>query len=396
VSGAAAPVVEVDVADMLRDPYPTYARLREHGPVVWAPAVGRHLVVGFDACRAVENDQETYSAHVTGGGATMARALGATPMLRKDDPAHAAERRPVSGVTSARRVLASWGGVFEHNARTCLDVLRDRGPVDADLDGDFAGPLAAQNLVDMLGMTGTTVDDMTRWSHDFIAGIGNLADDPDVWARCDTAQREVDDRLDTLIPELTRTPDSSITSALIHAGLPEENVRANVKLTISGGMNEPQHLITAIVWALHRHPEQRSLALDDPSRWPAAFEETLRWLAPIGMYPRRTTRAATLDGVDLPAEATLGIVVGAANRDAATFERAEDFDITRPPRPHLGFGHGPHLCAGHHAARLAIGRIAVPLLHERLPGLRVDDRREESWHGWVFRGLTRLPVTWDG
>ena len=54
-----------------------------------------------------------------------------------------------------------------------------------------------------------------------------------------------------------------------------------------------------------------------------------------------------------------------------------------------------HLCAGQWAARIAIGEIAVPLLYSRLPGLRIDPRRPEQWDGWVFRGLTTAPVTWD-
>jgi hypothetical protein len=104
----------------------------------------------------------------------------------------------------------------------------------------------------------------------------------------------------------TSQPDGSMTSALANADLPDGAVRANVKLTISGGMN----------------------------------------------------------------------------------------DIARPHTPHLGFGSGVHLCAGHWAARISIGEIAVPLLYDRLPGLRTDPRRPEDWYGWVFRGPTSLPVTW--
>jgi cytochrome P450 len=181
---------------------------------------------------------------------------------------------------------------------------------------------------------------------------------------------------------------------LIHAGLPLSDVAANVKLTISGGMNEPQHVVTNAVWALSRHPDQRDRVLADPALWPAVFDETVRWLAPIGMYPRETTRPVELQGVPLPAGATLGVVVAAANRDETVFERAESYDIARPRRPHFGFGSGTHLCAGHWAARISIGEIAVPLLYAELPGLRTDPRRAEEWHGWVFRGLTALPVTW--
>jgi cytochrome P450 len=384
----------VDPAAMLRDPFDTYDRLRELGSVVRVPVLGRYLATGFAACRLIEADQETFSAAVTGSGATMARALGARPMLRKDDPDHATERRPINPAMRPKRIREAWMPLFERNARTHLAALVERGPDEADLSHDYAAPLAAQNLVDMLGLHGAGATDMTRWSHAFIAGIGNLQDDADIWARCDAAQAEVDGLLDELVPHYRRHPDASLTSALANADLGDDAVRANVKLTISGGMNEPQHMVTNIVWALSRHPDQRDRVRADPSLWPAVFDETVRWLSPIGMYPRETTRATVLDGVELPAGAILGVVVGAANRDPAAFERPAEFDIARLKLPHLGFGSGVHLCAGHWAARISIGEIAVPLLYDRLPDLRTDPRRAEEWFGWVFRGLTALPVTW--
>jgi cytochrome P450 len=385
----------VEPAVMMRDPYATYERLRSLGPVVHVPVMGKYLVTSFEACREVEEDQGTYSASVSGGGATLARALGGVPMLRKDDPEHAAERTAVNPTMRPKNIRSTWAPVFERNARTHLDVLRETGPEAADLNRDYAGPVAAQNLIDLLGLRGAAVAEMQRWSHAFIAGTGNLHDDEDIWQRCDAAQAEVDALLEDLIPYYRHHPDGSMTSALVNGGLSHESVASNVKLTISGGMNEPQHMITNIVWALSRHPDQRRQALENRTLWPTVFDETVRWLSPIGMYPRQTTRATVLAGTDLPEGAPIGVVVAAANRDPATFTHADAFDIARPRQSHLGFGSGVHLCVGHWAARISIGEIAVPLLYEALPGLRSDPSRAEQWDGWVFRGLTALPVTWD-
>ncbi|MDV6286085.1 cytochrome P450 [Rhodococcus jostii] len=392
-----APEVDwVAPGELATDPYPTYRRLRHEAPVAWVPAVNKYLVTSYHECHEIECDQQTYTADVGGSGATMLRALGGHPMLRKDDPDHASERSTINPTLRPKMVKSVWSEVFTRNARTYLDVLADAGPGAAELNRDYAAPVASQNLIDLLGLPDVDVEDMRRWSHAFIAGTGNLLDDPDIWVRCEQARTEVDALLDALIPFYDKHPNESMTSALVGSGLPRQAVAANVKLTITGGMNEPQHMITNMVWALSRHPDQQRRVSVDRSLWPAVFDETARWLSPIGMYPRQTTRPVVLGGVRLPAGAAIGVVVGSANRDERYFDADPAvFDISRPRRPHLAFGSGVHLCAGHWAAKSAVGEIAVPLLYERFPTLRVDTTRETRWDGWVFRGLTDLPVTWN-
>ncbi len=384
----------VDPAALISDPYPTYERLRREAPVAWVPALKKFLVTSYAGCHAVELDQEIFSANVS--GATMNRALGAQPMLRKDDPDHAADRAAINPVLRPKNIKEAWAPVFERNARMYLDVLEEKGPGQADLNRDYAAPVASQNLIDLLGLKDVRVEQMRRWSHDFIAGAGNVLDDQAIWDRCEASRAELDAILDELIPFYQQHPNASMTSALANSGLPFDNVAANVKLTISGGMNEPQHMVTNIVWALSRHTEQLDKVLHDDALWPAVFDETVRWLSPIGMYPRETTQETTLGGVRLPAGAGIGVVVASANRDVDHFgPTAGEFDIFRPKTSHLAFGSGVHLCAGHWAAKTSIGQIAVPLAYQRFPGLRTDETRPETWDGWVFRGITSLPVTWN-
>lgn len=392
-----APIADwVEPSELIADPYAVYSRLRRDTPVAWVPSVGKYLVTSYAECHAIELDQDLYSAQVKGSGATMIRALGGNPMLRKDDPDHKVERQTINPTLRPKAIKEVWTPVFERNARNHLDMLAESGSDKAELNRDYAAPLASQNLIDLLGLPSVDPSRMRRWSHAFIAGTGNLADDPTIWAATDTARTEVDDLLDELIPFLEAHPDSSLTSALISGGLHRTAVAANVKLTISGGMNEPQHMVTNMVWALDQHPDQRRRVLADPNLWPSVFDESARWLSPIGMYPRETTRPATLGGVSLPAGAPIGVVVGSANRDESHFPGdPAAFDIFRAKQTHLAFGSGVHLCAGHWAAKTSIGQIAVPLLFERFPSLRVDARRDTRWDGWVFRGLTDLPVTWD-
>jgi len=391
---ADAPVVDwFDQKRMLDDPYPDYTRMRELGPVVHVPAIRRYLLTTHASVVGAEQKPESFTAHAS--RPTMVRALGARPMLRKDDPDHAAERSAINPTLRPKTVTEVWSPRFRENVEKWLDHLIAIGPEEADLNRDFAAPVASQNLIDLLGFPeDVRVEDMHRWSTDYIAGIGNVLDDPDIWTRCDASQAEANAILDDLLPHLASEPDRSITSHLLQVGLPNEVVRANVHLTISGGLNEPQHMITNMVWALATHLEQLDAVRNGEVTWGDAFEETVRYVSPIGMLPRETTRDLEWHGSRLPAGSDVGLLLASANRDAAVFADPDIYDIRRSSRGHLGFGNGAHLCAGRWAAKSAIGEVALPILFERLPGLRIDTRRPTMWNGWVFRGITTFPVTW--
>ncbi|HWI30073.1 MAG TPA: cytochrome P450 [Microbacterium sp.] len=379
---------------MMRDPYPTYERLRALGPVVHVPRIGRYLLTTHAAVTAAEQHPESFSSY-SETNLTMMRAIGGRPMLRKDDPDHGVERGAINPTLRPRQVTDMWSPAFAKNVETWLDHLEQVGPDDADLNRDFAAPVASKNLIDILGFPeDTDVRSMQRWSTDFIAGTGNILDDPEIWARCEVSQAQVDAVLEDLLPALRRRPDASITSHLLEVGLPDPVVRANVLLTISGGMNEPQHMISNIVWALDAHPDQLASVRSGDVDWGAVFEEAVRWVSPIGMLPRETVEEIEWFGARIPARANVGLLLACANRDESVFADADRFDVNRNARGHLGFGNGVHMCAGRWAAKAAVGELALPRLFERFPKLRVDQERETTWDGWVFRGITALPVTW--
>ncbi|WP_328531322.1 cytochrome P450 [Nocardioides sp. NBC_00368] len=394
VAAQDAPVFErFDQERMMLDPYADFAQMRDLAPVVHVPAIGRYLLTTHAAVTSAENNPEIFTAHAS--RPTMVRAFGARPMLRKDDPQHAVERGAINPTLRPKPVHETWSPHFRENVEHWLDRLEEIGPDNADLNRDFAVPVASKNLLDLLGLPkAVDVRDVARWSTDFIAGIGNVLDDSEIWARCDRSQAEAHAVLDELLPHLTREPDASITSHLLQVGLDEQTVRANVFLTISGGMNEPQHMITNLVWALSGHPDQLDLIRNGQVSWGDAFEEAVRWLSPIGMLPRETTRDVDWAGHHIPAGADIGLLLASANRDEAVFADANSFNIERNARGHVGFGNGVHMCAGRWAAKTAVGEVALPMLYARFPNLRVDERRMTTWEGWVFRGVTSLPVTW--
>ena len=125
------------------------------------------------------------------------------------------------------------------------------------------------------------------------------------------------------------------------------------------------------------------------------MEETLRWLSPIGMNPRRVQQDTVIGGVELRAGAPLGVLVASANRDERRWENPDEFDLRRASQGHVAFGRGAYVCLGAFVARRTIGAIALPRIFGRLPDLALADGFKPRLRGWVFRGLNRLDVTWS-
>ena len=143
------------------------------------------------------------------------------------------------------------------------------------------------------------------------------------------------------------------------------------------------------------HPDQLAVLRDGHVGWDRAFEEYVRWMAPIGMSPRRIAGHAKINGVTIAPGGRAFFMFGAANRDPAHFADPDRFDIRRDTRKHIAFGAGPHFCAGAFAARALVANVALPMMFERLHGLRLDADRPAAFRGWAFRGPLSMHVRWD-
>ncbi len=196
-------------------------------------------------------------------------------------------------------------------------------------------------------------------------------------------------------------PDHTLMSHVMHGGMPEGTVRSldevmpTMKVIILGGLQEPGHAAANACAGLLLDPEQAQVFAADPKEHALrAFDEGLRWIAPIGVTPRVAAEDVVVAGTQIPAGASVAIVMASANRDRNRFDDPDRFDLFRKRRPHLSFGFRPHFCSGHALSR-AMGRIALEEVFGQLPNLRLDQSREVKAKGWRFRGVTDLPATWD-
>jgi cytochrome P450 len=228
-----------------------------------------------------------------------------------------------------------------------------------------------------------------------IDGIANYIGDPVLEARCHAATAGIDAAIDDMVPLLSRKPDQSLLGVMLAAGMPIESVRANIKLAISGGQNEPRDAIAGTVWALLAHPDQLALILGGQVSWLQAFEEYARWISPIGMSPRRIARPWTIRDIAFETDERVFLMFGSANRDEKHFQNADLFDIRRDVANSIAFGAGPHFCAGAWASRAMVADVALPTIFSKLKNLRIVEDRPVRVGGWAFRGLLNLPVSWD-
>ncbi|MBV0911604.1 cytochrome P450 [Anianabacter salinae] len=383
-----APVYEIDVAAFHADPYPDLKRMRADAPVAFVPQLGATLFTRREAIAREEKRTDVFSSDQPQGLMTL---LMGQNMMRKDGEAHAAERRATFPAFSPRTVRDVWTAQFRSAAHAILDRIAPSG--GCDLVRDYAMPVSAEALKAITGLTNMDWREMDRVSQGMIDGIANYTGDPAVEARCRDCTASIDAHIDARVDALRAAPDLSLVSVQLEAGLPMDSLRANVKLAISGGQNEPRDAIAGAAWALLTHPDQLALIRAGGADWRAAFEEYARWISPIGMSPRRVARADTAEGVTFAPEDRVFFMFGSGNRDEAAWMDPDVFDMTRDTRGSLAFGAGPHFCAGAAASRAMIADVALPLLFERLPGLRLAG--DVHIAGWAFRGPTRMPAAWD-
>ena len=382
-----APVYEIDPPAFWADPYPDLKRMRALGPVIRVPQLGATLLTRRDDIFVNEKKIEVFSSDQPGGLMTV---LMGQNMMRKDGDAHMAERKAIFPTVSPKTVKQVWTDQFRAHAGRILDELAPKG--GCDLVTEYAMPVSAEALKAITGLTNMTAHEMNRVSQGMIDGCANYTGDPDVEANCHDCTGSIDRHIDAMIPVLDAAPDHSLLSVQRQAGLSDYQVRANVKLAISGGQNEPRDAIAGAAWALLTHPEQLEAVKAGQVSWLQAFEEYARWISPIGMSPRRVAQQYELHGVTLEPEDRVFLMFGSGNRDEDVFANPDAFDTSQDISASISFGAGPHFCAGAWASKALIADVALPMLFERFPDLRLAG--ETRFGGWAFRGPLTMPVAW--
>ncbi|MDG1472367.1 MAG: cytochrome P450 [Ascidiaceihabitans sp.] len=380
-----APITHIDLAEFTADPYPILASMRAKTPITFVPELAATLMVKRDDIHVHEKRTQVFSSVQPDG--LMVQLMGEN-MMRKDGEAHMAERRALFPALSPRTVNDHWKAIFETATLDLLGKLRKKGK--CDLVRDYAMPVSAMALKAITGLESMSDAEMDGVSQAMIDGCANYAGDPKLTKRCNRATALIDEHIKYA---RQAPPQFSALQVMQDAGLPDDSQSANTKLIISGGQNEPRDAIAGTIWALLNHPSQLAMIQDGRATYGDAFSEYARWMAPIGMSPRRIAQTDTIDDITFDPEDRVFFMFGSAGRDEDHFSAPDTFDVTRNTQSAISFGAGPHFCAGAAAARCLIADVALPLAFAHLPNLRLTG--PVPYTGWAFRGPTKMPVAWE-
>ena len=404
-------VAQIDLhsPEFLANPYPFYRHLRATSPIYWAGDQVGWLITRHADISAMIHDPRLASGPLTTAlyqdlppeaveAAAPFRATMEHNMIWQDPPDHTRLRGLVSKAFTPRMVEA-----LRPKTQAVADDLLDRvqGAERMDVIQDYAYPLPALVMMDMLGLPTEDLDQLKAWSDDgvdFFANARYATEPLELATRAGESFRAITEYFADVVARRRRAPEDDLISAMIaieQAGdsLSEQEMLATCVLLLAAGHETTANLIGNGVLALLRHPSQLQLLRDDPSLLAQATEELLRYDTPIQFIRRVATADVEIANATIRPGQVVMLLLGAANRDPDVFANPEQLDVTRQPRPHsLFFGLGHHFCLGAHLARLE-ARLAFATLLRRLPRLALASEALEWNPNPIFHGLRALPVT---
>lgn len=403
-TASAQPLFNPLSPDFIRDPYPSYDKLRTHAPVLHLPALNGYLVSRNADAALVLRDKRFGKDYVTritrrwpeALNEPVYRAMGRL-MVTQDPPDHTRLRGLVVKAFTARRVED-----MRPKIQAIVDDSIDRviGQGRMDLISDFAFRLPVIVICDMLGIPETDREIFFKRER-----TGGRLLDPVPLSRAEideanAAHANSEAYFQRLFDLRRREPGDDLTTQLVQAEeagskLSNEELTANIILLFGAGHETTVNLIGNALLALHRNPDQLELLKSNLSLMPNAIEEFLRYDSSVQFTYHVAMEDVEIGGVKIPQGDNVMCLLGSANHDPAVYpDHPDRLDITRPNVRPLSFGGGIHFCLGAQLARLE-AEVALTTLLRRIPNLRIDDVENPKWRPtFVLRGLKELPASW--
>ena len=389
------------VTDYREDPYPRWRELREQAPVhpgVYHELLGylgpamfqglpfedrpHYTAFTFAACDEALRNETLFPSSPIASDLEHGRLEPLNSLLTMSGAAHRRYRMLVQPSFVPAR-MAWWSGKWiTSTVQALIDWFIDDGRADLNVD-----LCAALPVLTITGSFGIPVEDaviLREALHDPPSLPPLIA--PIIAARRGQPQ---DDLVSVLVQAEVQDEDGAS-----HRLSDNEILSFSLLLLLAGSGTTWRQMGSALL-ALLQRPALLEAVRADRQLLRGAVEESVRWMPTNPMFSRFVAEDVEFHGTHLPKGAVIHLGLGAASRDPARWDRPDDFDPGRPPKPALGFGGGPHICLGMHLARTEMF-IAIDALLDRLPNLRLDpDAEPPAYIGMYHRGPTAVPVLFD-
>jgi cytochrome P450 len=393
------------------DPVPMYKELRKSDPVHWSSVVNAWFLTRHDDVMNAFRDSRLSSDRTRLAEFQMRSQVGDAArdiidvirqeMVMKDGKEHLRLRRASSpGFTP--QALDAWLPAIRRTMNRLVDGVLDQGRMDFATDIAYQFPPLV--IAELFGIPAEERTRFVAWAHP-IAEFFSPAMGVDMVAlarRANQAMVESRDFMTALVEERMRAPGDDMLSQMVQrqeaGGASVEEMVANALLILSAGHLTTTDQLSNGLHALLTSPTELHKLQEDPGLVRSAVEEMLRYDPPIPWIHRVVVETFELRGRTLRQGDMVFLGMAAANRDPEAFPRPDHFDISRDHhQKHLSFAFGPHHCLGAGLARREL-EVALSVLLERLPGLRLDEERlpRLKCHSLLFRGFESLPVRWPG
>jgi cytochrome P450/nitrite reductase/ring-hydroxylating ferredoxin subunit len=408
VSGAAAGINFDPMAPDQREcPFELYALARREMPVFYSERFDLWIVTRHQDIVAILKDATRFSSAQSLSvdsavppevQAVLDNGYPATPtMVTADPPVHTRFRELVSKAFTSRRVAVMEPRMREI-AHRLVDGFYRNGRVD--IVREYAYPLPMEIIAEILGVPAADMQKFKRWSDDMSARFGPLPLDRQV--ECARSEVEFQNYFAAKLEERRRNPEDDILTDLLNAriksvaSLDMSEMLSILKQLLIGGNETSTNLIGSMMLLLLNNPDQLAAVLRDRGLEQNAVEEALRLDSPVQGLFRTATQEAEIGGVRIPKGAHLEVLYASGNRDEGRFRDPDRFDVQRKDATnHVAFGFGIHFCIGAPLARYE-GRVALDVLLDRLPGIRLAPAQDLQHHPHFFlRGLKQLVLEWD-
>lgn len=390
--------------DVIQRPLETLLRLQAEDPVHWSPLLKGWVLTRHDDVKSVQMNSGVTSDRLTPffesqQGEERARLNDLIRYLNtwvvfKDPPDHTRLRTLLNKVVTPAVMRDLEDGITEL-ADGLLDRIAARGDGRFECISEFANPLPASVIMDLLGVPREDMEDLRDWSMQLQPFLGNATSTGDKYETGRAGIVAMADYFRAAAKDREASPRGDVISHFVMLAqtgqITEDEVIGSCILFLFAGHETTTNLIGNGIRALLANPDQKARLLADPSLAASAVEEMLRFEGPTGAVVRVVKEAFEMRGKLLRKGDRVYAMVNAANHDPEVFENAAQFDITRSPNRHLTFNHGIHFCLGAPLAR-AEGRIAISRLFARFPNVALASDSAEYMDTLTMRGVREMPM----